>query len=181
MIRDNSEYARENENLLEFPGGKVEKPDRSIYDTAGRELWEELFLQGRHEGEYLENWAEVKRSIITNPENPKHHAWIEIMQRLVDSNNYFKKSGSDLKTLYFMVKIPKSIALYLVEHCGAYLVDVKAIQDAKKLISNGPFSKHRAISRKIEIPTCTLDADKYMQIRDRDLFCIPANPFAPQN
>jgi hypothetical protein len=163
---------------IEFPGGKVESIDRNIYDTMGRELWEELFLRGEHPGEFLADWYDVKRQIIGNPLDLHHAVWIEIMSRLVHADKrveYFKRTGSELKTLYFIITIPKSIAAHLEKECGAYLVDIKSLQDARTMaskcleVSKLTSSASPVLSRNIEIPV----KNEYLKIRDRELFCLP--------
>ena len=157
---------------IEFPGGKVETVDRNIYDTMGRELWEELFLRGNHEGEFLSDWFDVKRAIIGASGKQQNAMWIDIMRRLVIAEKkveFFKRSGSELKTLYFIITIPKRIALYLEKECGAYLVDIKSLQDARTLANKYSDLSTNRISRNIEIPV----KNEYLKIRDRELYCLP--------
>lgn len=156
-------------NELEFPGGKVENIDNNIYDTLGREMWEELFLQGKHSGEYLENWKEVKKDILNNPSIKSNESWIYIMSKVSNPrmrSELFKRSGSELKTIYYVTTIPKSIANYLERECGAFLVDIKAFQSARSMANN-------CTAKHIEL----IVKNNSYKIRSRELFCLPRSIF----
>lgn len=150
---------------LEFPGGKVEKIDCNIYDTLGRELWEEVFLRGHHEGEHLADWPQIKKHIIaTASENPvsagfDERTWVEIMRRVLAANvtctGQFKRSRSSLKTMYFVVAIPSEVAKYLTKNCNAYLVKRADLQ--------------RALDK--------YESSLSESIRDRELHCMPHDLF----
>jgi hypothetical protein len=156
MIKDNG-------TELEFPGGKVESCDTNIYDTAGRELWEELFLRGQHDGSHLSNWHEIKKEIVNTKCNHQCTLWISIMEKLIKSSRRnFNKNGPELKTLYLTATISKNTAKFLQKNCGAYAVDIRSLNDARSIAG---FCSHNVV----EIPVC----GEYMKVRGRELFCIP--------
>jgi 8-oxo-dGTP pyrophosphatase MutT (NUDIX family) len=179
MIRDHdSGVPGSPGKIVEFPGGKVEASDKSVYDTMGRELWEELFLQGQHEGDYLKNWAEIKQHIITHPNDEKHAAWIYIMNQIVNSSYlYIQRDGSTLKTVYFIVNMDPNIVRFLIESLNhVYLLDMQALQDARDLVYHSPhLSGSSAVWRMIEVPAMKDKSRTFVKIRGRELFCMPKN------
>jgi hypothetical protein len=120
---------------LEFPGGKVESPDNNVFDTIGREIWEEVFLKDDYKGEFLENWPEIRKE-MPQMESLDTQCWMEIMRRLVDSRTFIKKAGPKLKTMYFTTRIPRRIATYLSEKHDACEISIKSLYDGSERIRN---------------------------------------------
>lgn len=106
-------------NIIEFPGGKVEEDDLDIYDTAFREIWEEIILKGAlgpNNNKHLRNWKQIRLNIM----NSNHYDQVlctQLYNRLRKSKAV-SYGGNAFRTIYFIVDITLQQAQHLICYHG---------------------------------------------------------------